>query len=77
MNPLLRMQNILYSFVWIRLPQKGCLLRCHRVYQANRKDKWADKLESKFVKDDDGMYTHKANLKACIRSQTTAKAFTG
>ena len=31
------------------------------VYQANKKDKWAEKLERMFVKDDEGMFTHKAN----------------
>ena len=42
-------------------------------YQANKKEKWADKLERKFVKDDDGMFTHKANLKGAYKNKVTQK----
>jgi len=43
------------------------------VYQANKKEKWADKLDRKFVKDDDGMFTHKATLKGMYKSELTKK----
>lgn len=43
------------------------------VYQANKKDKWADKLERLFVKDDEGMFTHKAVLKGAYKNQATPK----
>ena len=44
-----------------------------KCYLANRKDKWADKLERTFVKDDDGMFTHKANLKGVYKNEVTKK----
>ena len=42
-------------------------------YKANKKEKWAEKLERPFVKDDDGMFTHKANLKGAYSSNKTTK----
>jgi len=42
-------------------------------YQANRKDKWAEKLERPFVKDDNGMFTHKSTLKGAYKNETTKK----
>ena len=50
---------------------KALYLAMSEVYQANRKDKWAENLERLFVKDDDGMFTHKANLK--VRTRKTTK----
>ena len=44
-----------------------------RVYQANKKEKWADKLNRTFVKDDDGMYTHKSTLKGAYKNEVTKK----
>jgi|TARA_R100000995_G_scaffold82416_1_gene56319 hypothetical protein len=44
-----------------------------KCYQANKKEKWADKLERTFVKDDDGMYTHKSNLKGAYKNEVTKK----
>jgi len=52
---------------------KGLYSEMSRVYQANKKEKWADKLDRTFVKDDDGMYTHKANLKGAYKNQVTSK----
>ena len=52
---------------------KALYLAMSEVYQANRKDKWAENLERLFVKDDDGMFTHKANLKGAYKNQPTAK----
>jgi hypothetical protein len=52
---------------------KALYLAMSEVYQANRKDKWAENLERLFVKDDEGMFTHKANLKGAYKNQTTAK----
>ena len=42
-------------------------------YQANKKDSWPDKLARPFIKDDDGMYTHKANLKGAYKNEVTKK----
>ena len=52
---------------------KALYLAMSEVYQANRKDKWAENLERLFVKDDDGMFTHKANLKGAYKNHPTAK----
>jgi len=52
---------------------KALYLAMAEVYQANKKDKWTDKLERKFVKDDDGMFTHKATLKGMYKSEITKK----
>jgi|TARA_R100001460_G_scaffold83299_2_gene124181 hypothetical protein len=52
---------------------KGLYSEMSRVYQANKKEKWADKLDRTFVKDDDGMYTHKANLKGAYKNEVTKK----
>ena len=52
---------------------KALFTAMSRSYQANKKEKWADKLERMFVKDDEGMFTHKANLKGAYKNQTTAK----
>ena len=41
---------------------KDLFMAMSKSYQANKKDKWADKLDkSVLVKDDDGMYTYKAD----------------
>ena len=42
-------------------------------YQANKKDSWPDKLARPFIKDDDGMFTHKANIKGAYNNQKTKK----
>jgi hypothetical protein len=42
-------------------------------YQANRKDKWVEKLERPFVKDDNGMFTHKSTLKGAYKNEATKK----
>ena len=52
---------------------KALFTAMSRSYQANKKEKWADKLERKFVKDDDGMFTHKANLKGAYKNKVTQK----
>ena len=52
---------------------KGLFTAMSECYQANKKDKWADKLERTFVKDDDGMFTHKANLKGAYKNEVTRK----
>ena len=43
------------------------------VYKANRDPKWAEKLDKRFVKDDNGMYTHKAVLKGSYNNEITKK----
>ena len=52
---------------------KALYLAMSEVYQANRKDKWVENLERLFVKDDDGMFTHKANLKGAYKNKVTQK----
>ena len=52
---------------------KALYIAMAKSYQANRKDKWAEKLERPFVKDDDGMFTHKANLKGAYSNNKTTK----
>jgi len=52
---------------------KALFTAMSRSYQANKKEKWADKLERKFVKDDDGMFTYKATLKGMYKSVKTQK----
>ena len=52
---------------------KALFTAMSRSYQANKKEKWADKLERKFVKDDDGMFTHKAILKGMYKNVKTQK----
>jgi hypothetical protein len=42
-------------------------------YDANKEPKWVDKLVNPFVKDDNGTYTHKANLKGAYKGEATAK----
>ena len=42
-------------------------------YQANKKDSWPNKLARPFIKDDDGMFTHKANIKGAYNNQKTTK----
>jgi len=68
-------QNAEYSiqFRMDNATAKDLYFAMSEVYQANKKDKWADKLERMFVKDDEGMFTHKANLKGAYKNQTTAK----
>ena len=41
-------------------------------YIANKDDKWPDKLENPFVKDDNGTYTHKTNIKGAYKGEVTA-----
>ena len=52
---------------------KALFLAMSESYQANRKDKWAEKLERLFVKDDEGMFTHKAVLKGAYKNQATPR----
>ena len=52
---------------------KALYMEMSKSYQANKKDKWADKLERPFVKDDEGMFTHKANLKGAYSNNKTTK----
>ena len=52
---------------------KGLYTEMAKSYQANRKDKWAEKLERPFVKDDNGMFTHKSTLKGAYKNETTKK----
>tara|TARA_B100001094_G_scaffold263528_1_gene265160 strand:+ start:204 stop:869 length:666 start_codon:yes stop_codon:yes gene_type:complete len=52
---------------------KALFLAMSEVYQANKKEKWADKLERMFVKDDEGMFTHKAVLKGAYKNEVTRK----
>ena len=44
-----------------------------QTYAANRNEDWDEKLANPFVKDDNGMYTHKANLKGAYNGETTTK----
>ena len=41
-------------------------------YVANKEAKWPDKLENPFVKDDNGTYTHKTNIKGAYKGEVTA-----
>ena len=68
-------QNAEYSiqFRMDNATAKGLFTAMSECYQANKKDKWADKLERTFVKDDDGMFTHKANLKGAYKNEVTKK----
>ena len=68
-------QNAEYSiqFRMDNATAKGLFPAMSECYQANKKDKWADKLERTFVKDDEGMFTHKANLKGAYKNQKTQK----
>jgi len=68
-------QNAEYSiqFRMDNATAKGLFTAMSECYQANKKDKWADKLERTFVKDDEGMFTHKANLKGAYKSEITRK----
>ena len=68
-------QNAEYSiqFRMDNATAKGLFTAMSECYQANKKDKWADKLERTFVKDDEGMFTHKANLKGAYKNQKTQK----
>jgi hypothetical protein len=68
-------QNAEYSiqFRMDNATAKGLFTAMAECYQANKKEKWADKLERKFVKDDDGMFTHKATLKGMYKNEPTNK----
>ena len=68
-------QNAEYSiqFRMDNATAKGLFTAMSECYQANKKDKWADKLERTFVKEDEGMFTHKANLKGAYKNQKTQK----
>ena len=53
---------------------KDLFLAMSKSYQANRKEKWSAKLDkSVLVKDDDGMYTYKANLKGAYNNVVSKK----
>jgi len=70
-----RDQNAEYS-IQFRMDNetaKALFLAMSEVYQANKKEKWADKLERMFVKDDEGMFTHKAVLKGAYKNEVTRK----
>ena len=44
-----------------------------KAYADNRDEDWDEKLTNPFVKDDNGTYTHKANLKGAYNGETTTK----
>ena len=52
---------------------KALFMQMKAHYKANKEDKWPDKLENPFVKDDNGTYTHKANLKGAYKGEVTTK----
>ena len=52
---------------------KALYIAMAKVYKANKKEKWADDLERLFVKDDEGMFTHKANLKGAYKNKATPR----
>ena len=53
---------------------KALYTEMSKSYQANKKEKWAEKLDkSVLVKDDDGMYTYKANLKGAYSNNKTTR----
>ena len=52
---------------------KALYFAMSEVYQANKKEKWAEKLERLFVKDDESMFTHKAVLKGAYKNEVTRK----
>jgi|TARA_R110001599_G_scaffold347633_1_gene574098 hypothetical protein len=52
---------------------KSLYMEMAKSYKANKKEKWAEKLERPFIKDDEGMFTHKANLKGAYSNNKTTK----
>lgn len=52
---------------------KALFMQMKTAYDANKEAKWADKLTNPFVKDDNGTYTHKANLKGAYKGEVTSK----
>lgn len=52
---------------------KALFMQMKGAYDANKEPKWADKLVNPFVKDDNGTYTHKANLKGAYKGEITNK----
>tara|TARA_R110000824_G_scaffold170455_2_gene347849 strand:- start:143 stop:847 length:705 start_codon:yes stop_codon:yes gene_type:complete len=52
---------------------KALFVQMKGAYDANKEPKWADKLVNPFVKDDNGTYTHKANLKGAYKGEVTNK----
>tara|TARA_R100000353_G_scaffold149496_1_gene107954 strand:- start:9 stop:665 length:657 start_codon:yes stop_codon:yes gene_type:complete len=52
---------------------KALYIEMAKMYKANKKEKWADDLERLFVKDDEGMFTHKANLKGAYKNKPTPR----
>ena len=52
---------------------KALFMQMKGAYDANKEPKWADKLVNPFVKDDNGTYTHKANLKGAYKGEVTNK----
>lgn len=52
---------------------KALFTEMKSAYDANKEPKWAEKLANPFVKDDNGTYTHKANLKGAYKGEATAK----
>tara|TARA_R100000935_G_scaffold45193_1_gene68279 strand:+ start:3161 stop:3895 length:735 start_codon:yes stop_codon:yes gene_type:complete len=70
-----RDQNAAYS-VQFRMDgatAKALFTQMKAVYAANREDDWDEKLPNPIVKDDNGTYTHKANLKGAYNGETTTK----
>ena len=52
---------------------KALFVQMKGAYDANKEPKWVDKLVNPFVKDDNGTYTHKANLKGAYKGEVTNK----
>ena len=70
-----RDQNAAYSIAFrMDGPIAKALFKAMRVaYEDNREDDWDEELTNPFVKDDNGTYTHKANLKGAYNGETTTK----
>ncbi len=70
-----RDQNASYSvaFRMDSATAKALFTAMKKAYADNRDDDWDEKLTNPFVKDDNGTYTHKANLKGAYNGETTTK----
>ena len=70
-----RDQNAAYSvaFRMDGATAKSLSSAMKKAYADNRDDDWDEKLTNPFVKDDNGTYTHKANLKGAYNGETTTK----
>ena len=70
-----RDQNAAYSIAFRMdgATAKGLSDAMKKAYADNRDDDWDAKLANPFVKDDNGTYTHKANLKGAYNGETTTK----